>query len=454
MFNILQKHEKKIASLKQQVTQAQENVTRHFEIDEDLSMARHMMLMGIAAFFVLFFLWANLARLEEVARGEGKVIPSSDIHGVGVLEPGIIQEILVQEGQEVSEGQVLLRVSDIQASSDLGAVRSRYLALLAATARLVAEAEGHETITFPPEVLNESPAALQEESNAFNANRRQMEDQAIILRQQLEQKQQDVSGLTTKAEDTRGVLRLQEEEKAVIEPLVKRGSASRMELLQLERAVKEKTSELNSTLSALQSAQAAVQEAQARLGELTTSARAKAQAELSTKRAELDEIKQRMAGLTDRKTRTELRAPVAGTIQEIAVNTVGGVTRPGQDVVKIVPKDDVLIVEARIKPSDRAVVFPGQKAVIKISAYDYSIYGGLNGEVLEISADSIEDERKNVYYRVRLRTTDKNLHRQGQAYPIVPGMLATAEILTGEKTVMQYLLKPLIKTMDVAFSER
>ncbi|MCK6417690.1 MAG: HlyD family type I secretion periplasmic adaptor subunit [Alphaproteobacteria bacterium] len=454
MFKFLQKHEQKITHLKQQVAQAQENVTRHFEVDEDLSMARHMMLMGILAFFVLFFLWANLAHLEEVARGEGKVIPSSDIHGVGVLEPGIVQEILVKEGQDVRAGDVLLRVSDIQASSDLGAVRARYLGLLAATARLDAEAQGLAQVTFPPEVMNEAAAAMQEEGNAFAANQRQMADQAGILRQQLQQKEQELAGLKTRAEDTRAVLKLQEEEKAVIEPLVKRGSAARMELLQLERAVREKTGELNGTLSAMQAAQSAVDEAQARLAELTTAAQAKAQAELAIKRAELDEIRQRMAGLSDRKTRTELRAPVDGTIQEIAVNTVGGVTRPGQDVVKIVPKDDVLIVEAQIKPSDRAVVFPGQKAIIKITAYDYSIYGGLEGEVLDISADSIEDERKNVYYRVRLRTADKNLHRHGQAYPIVPGMVATAEILTGRKTVMQYLLKPLIKTMDVAFSER
>jgi len=448
----------KLRSVKSQFNSLQQKITAYVEIDEDLTLSRHLLLVAIAAFFVLFFIWANVARLDEVTRGEGRIVPSSEVQAIGVLEPGIIEEILVQEGSQVAAGQILLRLSDIQASSDYGASQSRSLALAAAIARLEVEASAQmdqiSDIDFPAEIEEQAPKAVAEERNNFLANRRQFEDQRGILQQQLSQKNQEVAGLEKQVEDTQAVLKLQEEEKAVIEPLVKRGSAAKIELLQLERGLKEKSAQLNTVVSALTQAQAAVKESQSRLDELGTSARAKAQSELSAKKAELDEISQRLMALADRKTRTELRAPVSGTIQNIAVKTIGGIARPGQDIITLVPKDDELIVEAKIKPSDRAFLFPGQKAVVKITAYDYSVYGGLKAEVLDISADSIEDERKNIYYRVRLRTFDRALKHRGKDYPIIPGMVASAEILTGQKSVMEYLLKPLIKTIDRAFSER
>ena len=168
----------------------------------------------------------------------------------------------------------------------------------------------------------------------------------------------------------------------------------------------------------------------------------------------MKEIRERLSALKERKTRKEIRSPVSGTIQEISVKTIGGVVRPGEDFIKIVPKDDQLIVEAKVKPSDRAFIYPGQKAVIKITAYDFSIYGGLKGELLDISADTFEDEKGSSYYRVHLRTYETELRHHGEVLPIIPGMVASVDILTGHKTVMQYLLKPLIKTIDEAMNER
>jgi membrane fusion protein, adhesin transport system len=182
--------------------------------------------------------------------------------------------------------------------------------------------------------------------------------------------------------------------------------------------------------------------------------KAKAQAELSSKLIEMNEIKERLSALTERKGRTELKSPVSGTIQEISVHTIGGVVKPGEDIIKIVPKDDQLIVEAKVKPSDRAFIFPRQKAMVKITAYDFSIYGGLEGEVLDISADTIEDEKKNSYYRVRVRTYETQLKRKGEILPITTGMVASVDILTGKKTVMQYILKPFNKTLENAMTER
>lgn len=442
------------AAVKDGVEKAQAHMLALFETDDDLTLSRHLLLAAITTFFAAFIIWANFAQLDEIARGQGKIIPSSDVQSVQVLEAGIVEEFLVREGQEVEAGQVLLRLSDIEASSDLGASRARYYGLLAAITRLQAEAEGREKLEFPAELVKEAPTSVNEEMNAFQANRLQIEGQVNILQQQLTQREQEVAELSTRIGDIQGVLRLQREQKSMVEPLVARGSAPKLELLQLEQTIREKTSEFNSASSSLPRARAAVDEAKARLKDIQTSARAKAQADLAAKQSELNEIKERLSALKERKTRTELRAPVNGTIQELGVKTVGGVARPGEDIVKIVPKDDQLIVEAKIKPSDRAFIYPGQKAMIKLSAYDFSIYGGLKGEVVDISADTIEDEKKNTFYRVRLRTYDTQLKRKGEILPIVPGMVATADILTGKKTVMQYLLKPLIKTMDVAFTER
>ena len=290
--------------------------------------------------------------------------------------------------------------------------------------------------------------------NTFRANRQSLDNQLNVLMQQKAQREQEVRELTGRISDTRGVLNLQKQEMAMVEPLVASGSAPRMELLQLERSIKERQTELNGYSSSLPRARSAVNEAQARMNEIKSNAKAQAQTELSAKLIEMNEIKERLSALTERKTRTEVRSPVAGTIQEITVNTVGGVIRPGEDLIKIVPKDDKLVVEAKVRPADRAFIYPGQKAVVKLTAYDFSIYGGLDAELVSISADTFEDQDGNSFYQVKLRTEETQLKRKGEVLPIEVGMVASVDILTGEKTVMQYLLKPFIKTLDNAMSER
>lgn len=438
----------------EQVQKAHAQLLAKFDTDDDMPLSRHLLLMSIAAFFVLFFIWANLAQLDEVTRGEGKVIPSSEVQALQTLEAGIVEEFMVREGDAVTSGQVLMRLSDVEASSDLGANNARYLGLQASIIRLQAEAEGKTSVEFPEDVMKGAPTSVTEELNSFRANQTQLQGQLNIFMQQMSQREQEVRELSQRASDIRGVIALQREEKAMVEPLVAKGSAPKMELLQLERTIKEKQTELNSVQSNLPRAQSAVSEAKARMEDLKTSAKAQAQTELSAKLIEMNEIKERLGALTERKTRTEIKSPVNGTVQEIKVKTVGGVVRPGEDIIKIVPKDDQLIVEAHVKPSDRAFIYPKQKAIVKITAYDFSIYGGLEGEVLDISADTLKDEKGNFYYRVRLRTYETELKHKGEVLPIIPGMVATADILTGQKTVMQYLLKPFVKTLENSMNER
>lgn len=425
-----------------------------FEADDDITLSKHLLLSGIFFFFVLFIIWANLAQLDEVTRGEGKIIPSSEVQALQSLEPGMVEEFLVKEGDEVKQGQVLMRLRDIEASSDLGANRARYLGLLAAITRLQAEAEGKEDFKFPDEVIKESPSSVTEEMNAFRANKLQLQGQINVLEQQMTQRSQEIDEINTRIGDLRGVIGLQQQELNMIRPLVEKGSAPKLELLQLQRGIQEKSTELNSLKSSLPRSESAIAEAKARLAEAHQTAKTQAQTELSAKLTELNEIRERLTALTDRKVRKEIKSPVAGTIQELSINTIGGVVRAGEDIIKIVPKDDQLIVEARVKPSDRAFIYPGQPAVIKITAYDFSIYGGLKGELLDISADTIKDEKGEVFYRVRLRTYETELKRKGEVLPIIPGMVASVDILTGKKTVMSYLLKPIIKTLGNAMNER
>lgn len=430
------------------------NADRYFTTDEELPLSRHILLLAMGAAITVFILWASYARIDEVTRGEGKVIPSSEIQVIQNLEGGIIEEMLVHEGEMVKSGQPLVRLRNVDASSNLGANQAKYLGLLASVTRLQAEAEGRETVEFSSDVIKGAPQSVTEELNAFNANRIQLQSQLSVLEQQKTQRRQEVTELQAKAGDLTGVIDSQEKEKAMIEPLVAKGSAPKIELVQLERAILEKQAELNSVRQAVPRAQTAIAEASARIEESKKTMRAKAQSELSGKLVEMNTVKETLAALSDRKDRTEMRSPVDGTIKVIKIKSVGGVIRPGDPIMEVVPTNDQLLVEAKIRPADIAFIHPEQEAMVKITAYDFSVYGGLKGEVVDISPDSITNEKGESFYHIRVRTYETELKRKGEILPIIPGMVASVDILTGHKTIMEYILKPYIKTVDSAMRER
>lgn len=439
---------------KERLQTAQAHADKFFTTDDELPLHQHLLLSIIALFFVVFVVWANFATLDQVTRGQGKVIPSRDIQIIQHQEGGIIQEFMAKEGDEVEAGQVLMRLSDVGASSDLGSNQTRYLGLKAKAQRLRAEAEGRDAPEFSEEVMKGAPDSVKEELDAFRANRKNLDTQVQVLEQQQTQRTQEISELNTRIGDLRGVIGLAQEQRNMIAPLVQRGSAAKMELLQVERDLKEKQTELNSLTASVPRTQAAADEAKARLEELKSSARAQAQSDLAGVQIEMGTIKETLGALSDKQKRTEIRSPVAGIVKDRRFNTVGAVIQPGQDVMEIVPKDDQLLVEAAIRPSDIAFLHPGQKAVVKITAYDYSIYGGLKGELVDISADTIANDKGETFYRVRIRTPETHLIHRGEKLAIIPGMVASVDILTGKKTVMEYLMKPLIKTVDSAMRER
>lgn len=422
--------------------------------DEDLPLYKHLLLFTIVAVFIVFIVWAHWATLDEVTRGQGKVIPSSEVQQIQHQEGGTIEAFLKKEGDEVQKGEVIMRLRDVGAASDLGASTAKYMSLQAKKFRLQAEAEGLETPEFPEEVVEAVPESVMEEMKTFNASKRRRTSQISVYEQQVRQRQQEINEITTRISGKQAEISLLQQEIDRMAPAVSRGSVSESELLATQQRLAAQQTEISGLRASLPRARSAIREAQARIDEIRETALSDAQSELSTALIEINTIEKTLAALEDTRQRTDITSPVDGIIKDFRYNTVGGVVKPGEIIVEIVPNDEQLLVQANIRPADIAFIHPGQKAVVKITAYDFSIYGGLTGEVIDISADTITNEEGESFYRIRVRTDENELKRKGEILPIIPGMVAGVDILTGEKTVMEYILKPFKKTLDNAMNER
>lgn len=405
---------------------------------------------------LLFFcgtVWAYFATLEEVTRGEGRVIPSRQIQVVQAPEKGIVKELLVQEGDIVNEGQTLARINDIDFASRLGEIRQKRWSLLARIARLQAETERSE-LQFTEQLSNAVPILVTEERNVFNTKMRRLDSEIALLKTQRTQREQEF--LELKAQETKlnNVLDLMKRELEINERLYNRKVLPEIEFLRQKRQVNDTEGELEITKASLLRTEAAKREAEERLTSAETTFVAEAQQELATVQGELAVIDETLRAAVDRVRRTDLLSPVNGVINTLHVTTIGAVVQPGGDIIEIVPLEDTLLIETQIRPQDVAFLRPGQKAQVKITAYDFSIYGGLEGTLERISADTTEDEKGNRFFRVIIRTTKNYLGSDTNPLPIIPGMVASVDILTGKKSVLDYILKPIKKVRDEALRER
>jgi membrane fusion protein, adhesin transport system len=350
---------------------------------------------------------------------------------------------------------VLLRIANTSAESQYRDSRTQYLTLEAMIARLKAEI-ADKTPQFPQEVLTEAPTVAHSEQALYDSQLDQFKSNIAVLNDQLVQKQQEIAGLQSKQQTLSRSLDLAKQERDMTAPLVANGAASKLELVKLERGLTDLQGQIDDVKISIPQAEAARNEAQKRIQEKTATFHSDAQAELNKHTAELAALSQQIFAQHDRVTRTEVRSPVRGTIKDVKVTTIGEVIKPGEDLVEIVPLEDTLLVEAKVRPADVAFLHPGQPAMVKITAYDFSIYGGLKAQVEDISADTIKDDTPNggTFFRVTLRTEKNSLGKGDKPLPIIPGMTASAEILTGQKSVLDYLLKPLLKARDEALHER
>jgi adhesin transport system membrane fusion protein len=401
----------------------------------------------------IFLIWASFSELEEVTRGEGKVVPSSHIQVVQNLEGGIVSEILVNVGDKVKKDQLLLKLDPTRFSSSFEENRAKYLSDKAKAARLKAEATG-TALAIPADVAKERPDIAARERQLFETRRMELGSSSEIKRQQISQRSQELKELEAKLVELNRTYSLLQKEISMIKPLVAKGAASDVEVLQLERQASQLEGEIDRVRHAIPGAQAKLQESEVALRELNLSYRSKSSTESSEVLKELDESASSSLALKDRLDRTSVRSPVDGIVNRLMVRTVGGVVQPGMDIVEIVPQEGSLVIEAKIKPADIAFLRPDQKATIKFTAYDYTVYGSLKAELEHVGADSITDDKGNSYFLVRLRTDKNYLGTKEHPLPILPGMVTTVDILTGKKTVLSYILKPVLKARYMALRER
>jgi len=415
-----------------------------------------LLLISVFLFFAAGVTWTAMASLDETVRGSGKVIPSSEVKRVQNFEGGIVDEILVKAGQEVKKGDVVIRLQEVQFSSRLREHQSMYLDLLATIARVEAHLAGREDIRLPGEVLEQKPNLLNSQKQLMLSTRLANQAALDVLAQEREQASQSLKEVRSRLEYQSRNLSLLRKELDMIAPMVARGAASEMEELRLRRQVNELNGDIQETRIAIPKLQSALQGAEKRIEEEKSRQRNELLRELNEARTQLESMKEKLPALEDQVDRTVVRSPVDGIVKQVFVNTIGESISPGKDMVEIVPIQDTLLVEAQIMPRDIAFLHPGQNASVRLTAYDSSIYGSLNGEVEHISADAITDERqKNSYYLVNIRTGRTSLKDPGgKELPIIPGMVAEISIKTGKKTVLQYLLKPIIKTKQNALRER
>ncbi len=420
---------------------------------EDAPRLVRLTIWGLVAFVLFLVLWAHFAIVDEVTRGEGKAIPSSRLQKIQNLEGGIVAELFVREGQIVEAGDPLLRLDDTRFASNVGETEADRLALAARVERLSAEVEGRD-LAMPENVLRDAPNLADSERALFESRRDQLRAEIGGLEEQLAQRRQEVREMSSKQEQFRSSLALLRKEIAMSEPLVSSGAISPVEVLRLKRAEVESRGQLDATTLALPRAHAAIKEIESKIGETRGRFRSEALTQLNEARTELSKLKSTGKALEDRVRRTLVTSPVRGVVQQMLVSTIGGVIQPGSDIVEIVPLDDTLLVEAKVRPQDIAFLHPGQEAMVKFSAYDFTVYGGLKAELEHISADSITDEDGNSFFLIHLRTDKSHLGSDEKPLLIIPGMMASVDIITGHKSVLSYLLKPIIRAKSEALRER
>lgn len=408
-------------------------------------------LVWISLFAIAALLsWAYFATIDEIVRGNGKVVPSQQVQVVQSMDGGVVQEILVRPGMEVEEGQVLVRIDPTRYSSSLGENRAELFSLEAKAARLQALASG-QPFEAPEQVLAEAPHIVEMErriwttrQDELNAITRQADDQLRQREEELKETQANRDQAATSCD-------LTSKELKVTRPLLKSGAVSEVDILRLQRDVARYCGEAKAAEAQIDRLHAAIEEARSKRIEAELNVRNDAASQLADTRARLASLRETQVALADRVKLSEVRSPVRGTVNTLKTNTVGGVVQPGEAIVEIVPADDSLLIETRIHPRDIAFLYPGQTAEVKFTAYDFTVYGGMDGRVEQISADTITDEKGDAYYVARVRTDSAQL-RDGMS--IIPGMQADVHILTGKRTILQFLLKPVLRARSNAFTER
>ncbi len=418
---------------------------------ESLPISLHSIVWITLAFLIIALIWANFATLDEVAHAERRVIPSSQVQVIQNLEGGIISEVLVKTGERVNKGQALIRMDDTRFASSYNEGKLTTQALQARLLRLEAEIRGEQFV--PPKDFPDTDL-IENERLLYESMQQELNSTTDILNQQLTQHTQALAELNAEEQKLQRNADLAEEELTLTEPLVETGAVSQVELLRVRVAANEARGRLEVTQFTIPKAESIIVEALEKISEKRKQFASAAQTELNDVKTQLSRLNISNIALEDRVLRTEVQSPADGTVKQVLVSTIGAVIQPGMDMIEIAPANDTSLIEANVRPSDVAFIHPGQKATVKITAYDFATYGGLDSVLELISADSIVNETGEHFFRIQVRTNKNHLGSDDSPLPIIPGMIATVDSMTGKKTVIDYLLKPLKRAQATALRER
>jgi len=407
-------------------------------------------IMGLLAVSII----AGFAtQLDEVTVAQGQVVPLGDLKVVQHLEGGIIQEIFVREGDQVREGQQLIQLDVRAAGLSQDELEVQLFGAIALAARLDAEAAGGVP-DFPPEIRAKRPQIVEAQQSAYKARKEELDATIEVMRSTAAQREQEVKDLTAKLQSTTRTLELAKQRLADSTELLKKELVSRFENLKLQAEVADLQQTYNTTKGGIATAEFAVREQQGRIREKIDAFRREANTELGKTREKIGQLREQFAQSGEKSARLDIRSPINGIVKNMRYTTIGGVVKPGEPIMEIVPTGDKLVITAHLNPIDRGFVKVGQPAAVKLSTYDYIKYGTLDGVVTRLAADAAMDPEKGPYFEVVVETDKNYLGRKEGELPITPGMDATVDIYTGTKSAIDFLIKPVIKMKTSAFEEK
>ncbi|WP_044410516.1 HlyD family type I secretion periplasmic adaptor subunit [Thiomicrospira microaerophila] len=416
--------------------------------------ASRIMVWVILLVVAWLLVWANMAELDKIVRGEGKVVPSSRIQVVQNYEGGIVERLFFQEGDLVAQGDVLLQLDNTQFASSFGEKTLELLALRAKSLRLEAESEVARRLSLPVNFDSVFEQQVYEREQALFQNRqRQLQSSLEIVREQQIQHRTELDNAFEQEKQLARSHNLLNQEIEMMRPLVRQGIAPEIDMLRLQREANDTFGKLNAVRQSIPRYESLIKESASRLDEIQQKFSNEAKEDLNFTLAQISQLESVQVALEDKVVRTAIRAPVGGVISELLVSSLGEVVQPGSDIVKIVPVDDFLVLETKIQPSDIGFIYSGLKARVRFTAYDFSIYGALDGYVERVSADTVTDDQGNSYYVARIRTHKNYLGQESAPLPLMAGMVASVDVIVGKQTVLDYLMKPILKTKDTALRE-
>jgi adhesin transport system membrane fusion protein len=407
----------------------------------------------LAGGFLLALGWSTIVQIDVSATGTGRIVPARQVQVVQNLEGGIVQELLVKEGDQVKQDQVVARIQDTEFAASLQEASTNSAGFQAELARLRAEVEGRP-LSFPADVTARFPDLVMKETNLFQSRRAELDGTVQAYGQQAARARNDIKKATESLPNLRDQLALAREQKGILHPQVEKGLISRVEELSVDQRILEIEGRIREAQRAIPAASQAAAEAEAKIRQERARFRSEALAHFTETQVKLDALGATLKAHRDRVKRRDVRSPVNGIVKKLKVTTLGEVVRPGDSILEIVPTDDQLLVEAKFSPKDIAFIHPGQRASIRITAYDASIYGALPAEVTQVSADATETQREEVYYLVRAKATRGFPQQAQQPLPLMPGMVAQVDVVTTKRSLFDYLVKPLTKLKYTSLHER